>query len=155
MRTSSTAISAVLPMRRNSDRKPVIASSFTRAARSPSHHHLVHKSTQQAQILNPSSKKSIHWWKHVEDQLKNERRVNFDTDKIECHNDPWERNSSLEWYSEEDFVEMKQQAMSLARLAVNSSTYHMTWPRALGYAYNAFVTARAPPGFDGHNGDGD
>ena len=33
--------------------------------------------------------------------------------------------------------------MSLARLAVNSSTYHMTWPRALGYAYNAFVTARA------------
>eukprot|EP00977_Amphora_coffeiformis_P025094 scaffold18208_cov182-Amphora_coffeaeformis.AAC.4 len=143
MRASSASTPPVLAIRRNIVGKPVVVSSFSPTVKAVHNDNLIHKQKQQVRVLNPSSKKSIHWRGNAEDQLQDERHVDFNENNIQYYGDPCERNPSLEWYSDDDLAEMKQQAIIKARLAVSSNSHHMTWPRALGYAYNAFVNARA------------
>ena len=72
--------------------------------------------------------------------------MNFADDNmtIQYYRDPCERHAALEWYSDHELSDMKQQAMDTACAALSCHDHHiMTWPRALGVAYHAFVHARA------------
>lgn len=140
---ASSTTPPVMPLRRGTGLQPTKATlTLTTASQAGDSSLLLSTPTAAMEISNSP----LNWWEEVEEDLQDERHIDFDEGKTVWHRDPMER-SLEEWYTAEELADMKRQAMTTARQWVTSqrasASNIMTWPRALGAAYHSFLYARA------------